>query len=142
MAGLAVYLQLFFVMGIIGAIAHDLFPGVTVNAGHAFPVVDVILQFKKKAVPWQAVFREATILKRRAVTLCLVYPLIRGADPAAAVVAAYTVFYRNFFDDPRMDLFWILTWPDLSLDMVAGRATPAFLVKKSWGSREIIFLFP
>ena len=75
-AGLAFYFQLLFVMGIIGAVAHDLFSSVTVNADHPFPVVDVIFQFKEKAVSGQAVFREAAVFIRSAVAFCFIYSLV------------------------------------------------------------------
>ena len=82
------------------------------------------------------------IFKGGAVSFRLVNSLIRGAHPAAAIMAAHTVCNRYFLDDQGVDFFWVFSGPGLAFDVVAGRAAAAFLVKELRGIGQVVFLLP
>jgi len=82
MTPLTTDLQLLLVMSVLSTVAHDLVPGMAVDTGHTFCMVNIIGKFKIKTVTGQTVGREFTLFVRRTIALCLKNTGIGNADAA------------------------------------------------------------
>ncbi|CAK8714295.1 hypothetical protein GKODMF_05880 [Candidatus Electrothrix gigas] len=143
MTTLTADLQLLFIMSVLGAIAHDLFPGVAVNAGHALCMMHILGNLQIKTVARQTLRGMLTVFVRGAIALSFKFSCIGNPDPSRAIMAANTVLIWNLFCDERMRFF---CWPctllfkgvhrggriSLCWHVMTGRTAAAFFIEKFW----------